>query len=245
MRKITAIILVLALLAALCACGEMNTINIDPAVSPNTITNMVPDPDPLPTDEALISGDWYTQQYGLIICLSLDAEGKYTIIRPSIDKKTAEGTWTLENELIYLDGAGKADFNVQGDQLDWIETGLVFTRDMPQVYAPGSAVSAKSGDLDGYWKSVYVKTGEAYVSADMLDDNTDIYIEGANVAMGGAMLLDTLAVFEFEDGALCLKLGENKDASAVKIELLDDGMMRLTVGSDDSAVIILEKRPQP
>ena len=243
MKKIAAIILVLALCAVLAACGEMNTINIDPAASPNTITNIVPDPETLPSEGNDLSGDWYAQQYGLIICLNLDAEGKYTMTLSSSDEKTAEGTWAVKDELIYLDGASAADFSIMKDQLEWIDAGLIFSREKPQVYVPGGIVSAKSGDFDGYWRAVYVNIGEAYVSADILDDNTDLYIEGSNVALGGAMLVDSLAKFELENGALSLNLGEDTDAIAITIELQDDGMLRLTVESDDPSVLILEKNP--
>ena len=245
MKKIAAIILVLALCAVLAACGEMNTINIDPAASPNTITNIVPDPEAPPAEGSGLSGDWYSQQYGLIICLSLDKEGKYVMTMPALDKKTAEGTWRLEDELIYLDDELIPDFSVEKDMLKWIDAEMIFSREMPEVYAPGNVVSARSGDLDGYWKSAYVKLGDADVSAQILDDNTDIYIEGSNVALGGAMLLDSLAKFEFEKGVLSLTLGENADATAIMIQLQDDGMLRLTVGSDGPSVLILEKNLLP
>lgn len=241
MKKISAIISVLLLTVLLCACGEQNTINIDPAVTPNTITNMVPDPEPLPSAEERLSGEWYTQQYGMIITMTLDAGGEYSISLAASQQKTAEGTWVLKDGSIFLDGDEEADLNVIDDQLLWIDSGLVFSRERPQVYSPGEAVRAEEGDLDGYWKVKYVKVSDSYVSAEILDDNTDVYIEGNNVALGGAIFGDALAEFTFEDGRLLLVNGEGENTMTIEIELLGDGNMRLTAASEDPVVLILER----
>ena len=229
MKKIAALLLALLLCIALCSCGEQNQINIDPAEQGNIITDLVPDPEPLPDSEEKLCGDWYALRYGLVIDLKLEEDGKYTLTVPSLDEKTGEGKWALKDVLIFLDGADTADFCVLEDGLDWIGTDIVFTRQMPQGYVPGDRKAAAAGGFDGYWKAEYVRMMDSYVPADMLDDNTDIYIEGTNVALGGAILGDVLAVFEEKDGALFLRLGEAEGSPEFTIELLEDGMMRLTV----------------
>ena len=77
--------------------------------------------------------------------------------------------------------------------------------------------------------------------AQALHEDTFVYIEGTNVALGGERFGDVIRVFSAADGALTLTEGE----ATISLQLQQDGFLRLTVAGPEPATLYLMPAPIP
>ena len=146
-----------------------------------------------------------------------------------------------------MDSEEQPSIYILGEELFWSTPGIYLSKEEQESYTPAPPLEAlKAGDLDGYWKSVYVDMDGAVVYADSVGDDTDIYIEGTQVALGGAMFGDVIMDFTLQENALILSEGEGDKAVKVTIQMQEDTLMRVTLeASGEKIVIILEPSEVP
>ena len=259
MKKLLAVLLVLTLLLALAACGEETPAPAredapdaaDPAPAPEAAPAEKPgegapaallEPvevpmleEPLLPAEARVPGDWYAQHQGAILLLHISEDGAYTLSFPGADLEESRGTWTVESNQLFLDGGETEPLLVLDESLLWESAGMVFTREMPQTYVPaGEFYDLQPGDLDGLWKCRFLGVGGLTVTAESMSDDTVLYIEGENVALGG-VFGDIPLAFAFEDGAMVARLDEGETKAVLTLRLQMDGVLRLSLETDGEA----------
>ena len=266
MKKLFVVLLALALLLALAACGEEP---LAPETGPTEPVEAVEPTEPAP-EEALggdapaallepveypkleepllpaasrVPGDWYALHQGAILCLSLSEDGAYTLSFPGTDLEESRGTWTVESNQLFLDSEGTEPLLVLDESLLWESAGKVFTREKPETYVPAELFyDLQPGDLDGLWICRFLGVGGLTVYAEAMSDDTVLYIEGENVALGGSFFGNVPLTFAYENGAATAALSEGDTLAALTLRLQQDGVLRLTVetgGPADSVVFYL------
>lgn len=194
-----------------------------------------PEYEPLPDEmkplAERIAGEWFADFAGLTVPLTLNDDGSYTLTLPGESPKT--GKWETADGLLLLDGnADDALVPVNG-VLRWESADLLFTREKQEGYVPAEVIAdAKEGAFDGWWKAQFVGIGEGTMLAQAMDEDTELYIEGTNLALSGARFGREIQTGAIADGALTFTAG----GATAKLELQTDGFLRLTL---DGAVLYL------
>ena len=186
---------------------------------------------PAGAEENPASGCWYADLNGLSITLTLSADGTYTFTDVVLPENDQTGAWELRDGFIYLDGNEYVPLSFNGSTLTQVDLGLLFTREKPRGYIPADIMSDAAVDMfAGYWKAAYADVNGTPVPVALLDDETDLYVDGHSAILGGPMLGDTQVKLTFENSALFC------DNEGVKAELLlqADGLLRLTVTGSET-----------
>ena len=194
--------------------------------------------DPLPESylplERRILGDWYGSYAGLTLIFTLAEDGSYALSAPGNTALT--GSWFLQDGVVLLDGNEENTLLPIDGALRFDALGILLTREQPKAYVPAELVGeTREGDFDGLWRARYVALGQGTVLAEALGDDAFVYIEGTNVALGGARFGNVIRVFAYENDALQLE----EDGRTVTIELQEDGYLRLTDVEEVSETIYL------
>ena len=175
-------------------------------------------------EETALTGVWYAEINGRPVQMELAEDGAYTLMFPGME--TLEGTWEEQGGYICMDSVQPPEITVLGDRLKWTGSPLFFSREETETYTPAEpAEKISEGYYIGYWKSAYVDVDGINVPALAMQDRTDLYIEGTSVILRAPALGDVLVRMTLENGALSGSSG----GADVKIELLQDGFLRLTV----------------
>ena len=178
-------------------------------------------------------GDWYAAPNGLPIQLTLNEDGTFALTDPLHD--ASSGAWEERDGYVYLTGEEKAILAYDGASLVLDDADLAFSRKQPETYAPAEpAAGAAPEDLAGYWQCRYVDAAGTALPADLVDDITDLYVEGHSAVLGGPAFGDVIVRMTWENGALTCE----QEGKQVRLELQEDGMLRLTVTGADGAVQI-------
>ena len=178
----------------------------------------------LPLSERVL-GDWFADQAGLMITLSLREDG-YTLSAPGTDPQA--GQWEEKDGMILLDGDQEGGLLVLDNALRMDALGLLFTREQPLTYVPADLVAdAPEGAFDGLWRAQFVAVGSGETAGTMLaeaaEEDAFVYIEGTNVALGGRRFGNVIRVFTPDGGGLTLP------EEGVTLGLQQDGFLRLTL----------------
>ena len=170
-----------------------------------------------------IRGDWFAFWEGLALKLTLNDDGTYSFVFPG--RETQKGAWAIHDGLVALDGS-EGDLIPLDDVLNWSAAGLLFTRNEPETFVPGEVITnAVEGAFNGYWKSQYVAVDGGTVFSSAIGEETDIYIEGTQVALGGPLFGDVIVEMKLQDGMLTYE----KDGMTVTLAVQQDSYLRLTV----------------
>ena len=189
-----------------------------------------------------LTGEWYASRYGAVITLTLNEDGTYSMAS-ALTAEPAEGTWTVEGSLIYLDGEDTPSAFAVGDGLRWTDENLLFSRERPApVYTPAEVIrkaerpaAASNMDLfQGYWVAQYAELNGETVLIDVLGFETDIYVEGKRAALGGELFGDVIADIRYSNSAYTCEAGGGK----LTLAMQQDGFMRLTLVTDEKTTVL-------
>lgn len=177
-------------------------------------------------------GDWYGILHGLTLVLTLQEDGTYTLIYPEVSKEPTQGTWVLDDGFMYMDGETLPSISVMREVLSWTVPAVLFEREAQETYKPAEVdTEAVPEDFSGYWESTYIDLDGALLRASELLDNTFIYIEGTNAALGGSIFKDVIAEFIFADAAMTYEETNGNMSIEIKMQLLEDGMLSVALTS--------------
>lgn len=207
---------------------------VEPTPEPTAEPTRPPKPEepayePLPEEYLPLSqrvlGDWFADQAGLMIALSLTEDG-YTLAVPG--QAPQAGQWEEQDGMILLDGDQEGGLLVLDNALRMDALGLLFTREQPLTYVPADLVAdAPEGAFDGLWRAQFVAVGSGETAGTMLaeaaEEDAFVYIEGTNVALGGRRFGNVIRVFTPDGGGLTLP------EEGVTLGLQQDGFLRLTL----------------
>ena len=184
-----------------------------------------PEYEPLPDEYKSLTerviGDWFADEAGLILTLTLS--------------EARDGQ-------LFLDGGEEAAITPVNGVLRFDALGLLFAREKPEGYVPGDLLSdVKEGSFDGYWKAQFVALGEGTVLAQAVDEDAKLYIDGLKAALGGQRFGSVIRDLTLENGTLTLKEGD----VTVTLALQNDGFLRMTLDGKEPATIYLMGLPVP
>ena len=263
MKKYWSFGLILILVFCLAACtGSKETTpepDAEPVETTDTPTTPAPTQEPaeelippepvempaMPEEKDTVLGSWYGLLEGGMIRLDLTDDMKYAVHFLNGEKADHEGTWTIADGLVTLDGEDKPTFSLtmDGESLYWHDAETVLSREEPGLYAPSELLKELDKDaFDGYWKSAYVALNGLVVPSELVGDSTDVYIEGTKAALGGPLFGDVVVTLEKDGNALVAKGGDGAEA---RFEMQEDLVIRLTLqsGADEPLVLYLFSEP--
>ena len=185
---------------------------------------------------AELAGDWFGELGGMVLKLSLNEDGSYAASFAARPDGAVNGTWTLEDGFVFLDGEAAPEICVWGpDSLEWTSFAVFLRREAPAVYTPAEPLADAAKELcAGCWRALYAGVDGAVLPAENIGCDTVLYVEGTDVALAGDFLGDTVLTASFADGALTWE-GEG---TALELRLQKDGFLRMTYTADGQSIDI-------
>ena len=217
---------------------------------------------PAMADDALL-GEWYLKtmkagetEYdaaaiGMAITMTLNADGTVAMMMP--DSETPEtGTWTLDGDQITVtinDSPASGPASAESITLAADGQEMIFTREAVSAITVAEVKAAESAEeFYGTWSLKFVEMeGRVMDVAALGETDSVVTISDATVeCTGEGTLSSVLSLMKldapvFEDGALSIKAAAdalNPDMTA-KAEMLEDGMVKLTVTSTSDMILYL------
>ena len=183
-----------------------------------------------------ITGLWYTEVEGMVVELTLNADGTYAVAIPAQPGESVTGAWAEKDGFLYFDGSDLPQINVLGtDVLKWIDYDAFLRREAPLIYAPADPLSDAPVELfTGYWRAQYVGVNGAMLFADTLGAQSAALIDGTTVALIGPLTGETVLETAYENGALTWAA----DGVSIALALQQDGFLRLTLATGQEAVTL-------
>ena len=209
---------------------------------------------PAVADEA-VTGEWYLksmkmgeQEYdaaamGVNIVMTLSEDGSLSMTMPD-SPEPATGTWTLDGDQITIDvDETPVSGTITAEAIELEQEGqvMVFTREAPVAITVADAKPAESAeDFYGQYTIAYVE-----MEGNLMDMSSLGYSTGLIIGEGTFEILPTndedmmaltigmlaLTPTEMEDGALKVASATNPEGVDGKIELLEDGMIKITANN--------------
>lgn len=175
-----------------------------------------------------ITGLWYTEVEGMVVELTLNADGTYAVAIPAQPGESITGAWAEKDGFLYFDENDLPQINVLGtDVLKWIDYDAFLRREAPlPIYTPAEPVADVPLEYyAGHWEALYVGVNGAMLFSDTLGSRTAALIDGTTVALVGPLTGETVLETAYADGALTWAA----DGVSVALALQQDGFLRLTL----------------
>ena len=186
---------------------------------------------------AEITGLWYTEVEGMVVELTLNADGTYAVAIPAQPGESITGAWAEKDGFLYFDGSDLPQINVLGtDVMKWLDYDAFLRRKAPlPIYTPAEPVADVPLEYyAGHWEALYVGVNGAMLFSDTLGSRTAALIDGTNVALIGPLTGETVLETAYENGALTWAEGE----VSIALALQADGFLRLTLTTGGEAVTL-------
>ena len=177
-----------------------------------------------------ITGLWYTEVEGMVVELTLNADGTYAVAIPAQPGESITGAWAEKDGFLYFDENDLPQINVLGtDVLKWIDYDAFLRREAPlPIYTPAEPVADVPLEYyAGHWEALYVGVNGAMLFSDTLGSRTAALIDGTTVALVGPLTGETVLETAYADGALTWAA----DGVSVALALQQDGFLRLTLAT--------------
>ena len=184
-----------------------------------------------------ITGLWYVEVEGMVVELTLNADGTYAVAIPAQPGESITGAWAEKDGFLYFDGSDLPQINVLGtDVLKWIDYDAFLRREAPlPIYTPAEPVADVPLEYyAGHWEALYVGVNGAMLFSDTLGSRTAALIDGTTVALVGPLTGETVLETAYADGALTWAA----DGVSIALALQQDGFLRLTLATDPETVTL-------
>ena len=177
-----------------------------------------------------ITGLWFAEVEGMVVELTLNADGTYAVAIPALPDASVTGAWAEKDGFLYFDGSDLPQINVLGtDVLKWIDYDAFLRREAPlPIYTPAEPVADVPLEYyAGHWEALYVGVNGAMLFSDTLGSRTAALIDGTTVALVGPLTGETVLETAYADGALTWAA----DGVSIALALQQDGFLRLTLAT--------------
>ncbi len=184
-----------------------------------------------------ITGLWYTEVEGMVVELTLNADGTYAVAIPAQPGESITGAWAEKDGFLYFDGSDLPQINVLGtDVMKWLDYDAFLRREAPlPIYTPAEPVADVPLEYyAGHWEALYVGVNGAMLFSDTLGSRTAALIDGTNVALIGPLTGETVLETAYADGALTWAA----DGVSIALALQQDGFLRLTLTAGEAPVTL-------
>ena len=244
MKKLTAMILTLALLICATALAE----------------------------SADFLGTWYLNELdfggsilapsvmGMDMIMEINEDGTALLSLEGEEGESQAATWTLEGDVLTMTVVTEGDEEVAEGEDTMTMTiqdgvlvaeeggmGLNFGREKveAEVYQPGAPVAdAADADYAGQWQATYMDMNGNYIQAALFAMELTVTVDESSMTLTGMYVFDNDALdITYVDGALTHEGKEDEMYGSIIGQLLDDGTMQLSflVEDGDPLVLIMEK----
>ena len=229
MKKMVIMLLALYMAVGLTACGNSGG---ETAETQEETAGVEPAEEFGPEDE--YAGAWYGVAGGMEMVLDLNADGSYVMTYAGGEET---GSWSLSDDGIVLDEDETATLTLEGTQLLWPGSNVCFSREPSAagIYTPAELLAGMDAEaFNGYWKSGFVEVAGAILTAESVNEVTDVYIEAPRAALGGPLFGDVIVDMTEENGTLVYAEGD----VSVTLALQEDGLMRMTLENGGEEMIL-------
>ena len=204
-----------------------------------------------------VTGEWYTNFYGMPITLTLDASGEYTMEMEVVGEEEEEpenGTWEFDGEAVIMDKGGDAEMSLAYDgetlyaEMDGME--MVFSRDpeaaagfVPAEIRTDAAIEEFAGDWTGTELSAFGMTAPLEM---MEVEKVELGIKENLVSftMAGGFMFGEWELSDLEgelkDGTLNFTVpaaDEYSEDTEWSARLHEDGMLSLAVTMMEEEIV--------
>ena len=188
-------------------------------------------------EAADVTGEWYGSLFGMVMTLTLNEDGTYTIEMDG--EEPDDGVWKLDGEELILDEDSDDGlvFAYDGESLYAEAEGIefLFTREPGEVFEAAPArTDAALEEFAGDWSCTLVSMMGMQMPPEMAEIEMSLSIEGETATMTLGLFGEPETVelpVTFADGALTLTIPadyEGGEDSVFTIQLLEDGSMSVT-----------------
>lgn len=261
MKRILSLTLVLLLILTMAACtGADKTSSEEPAtdapvtIAPTTMAPTTPaptvppseahvPPEPVeteaPDNRADFYGVWYGSYEGMTIRLELLEDMTY-VRHYALNTEDSTGSWEMNGDHAFLDGNETFYLAFTEEGLYWYGFELAMSREERADYVP--AELSEDVPLEayaGYWKSIFVDMDGVPVPSALLEEDTDLYIDGTMTALGGSIFGDVFLEMDYDEGVLHTEASENGQEGSIRLQLQNDGILRLTLELSGEEPLVL------
>lgn len=204
-----------------------------------------PEPDVQPTID--VTGDWYSDFYGILQVLTLNANGTYAMLSPEISDEAITGSWEMQDGAIVLDsGMLYQPITIENDTLVWtdlLSNRIVFTREQPET---GYTSTDPVTDLNdsaflGVWDAKFIADAsgialstEALGIVLTLSINADEIVFDMNTGNGPEQLK---IPYTIENGVLTFTMTHEGESTVVHLTMQSDGNLAMTMEGEENAGI--------
>ena len=185
-------------------------------------------------EAADVTGEWYGSLFGMVMTLTLNEDGTYTIEMDG--EEPDDGVWKLDGEELILDEDSDDGlvFAYDGESLYAEAEGIefLFTREPVEVFEAAPArTDAALEEFAGDWSCTLVSMMGMQMPPEMAEIEMSLSIEGETATMTLGLFGEPETVelpVTFADGALTLTIPadyEGGEDSVFTIQLMEDGTM--------------------
>lgn len=203
-------------------------------------------------EAAELTGEWYGSLYGIVMTLTLNEDGSYTLAMDSEDPES--GVWELDGSDLILDRGtdDEVTFAYDADEvslaMDLDGMAFLFTREPVAAFELAAArADATLEEYAGSWDCTLVSMMGMQLPPEEAEIEMSLVIEGesAQLTLGIFGEPETIdLVPAFADGALTLTIPasyEGEEDSVITFQLLEDGTMSATtLLFDEELIFVLE-----
>ena len=207
---------------------------------------------PAVADDIDVTGEWYASMMGIPVEMVLNADGTGVMIVSGQGETAA--TWTLEGDQITITANDSpASGTATADSIILAAGGIeyVFTREpVSAITIAEVKADAAAEDFYGDWSIAYMESDGMIMDISQLaelglafpnlrlSEGTVEFIASSEEDFYSAIFNMMSLVSTYADGALALASTAECASSTGSIELLQDGMLKVTLDMDSSPMIL-------
>lgn len=197
-----------------------------------------------------LTGEWYASFAGIPVTLTINADGTLSMTSPQ-GGEASPGTWTLEGDKLTLTIADSpATATVTADGIAMSESGmdLLFTREpIAAITIAEVKAGAAADEYYGVWTLAYMDADGMIIDPSSvgmvfpdvkLGEGTVEFVAASEDDLFAAMFNMMALTDTYEDGALILSATAAGASASGKVEMLEDGMIKLTLDSEDGPMVL-------
>lgn len=185
-----------------------------------------------------LTGEWYATMAGVEMVLNLAEDGSATFSMPALGN-TSSGIWTRDGDKITItieDSPAEAVYADGTITLGEGEASMVFTREKVEgIKLAEVNPAAAAEDFEGSWSIAYVGYGEMVVDASVSTEPLPgLVVENGAMKFTGESSMSQVfgenpLQLAYADGALSFSVALGETTYGIKLEMLADGMLAMTV----------------
>ena len=197
-----------------------------------------------------LTGEWYASFAGVPMTMTINADGTVTMSSPN-KQGSASGTWKLEGDQLSITENGStttATVSNEGIKLSSGGMDMLFTREpVAAITVAEVKTDAAAADFQGEWSMTYLEANGVIVDPSAVNmalpnvkigEGTIEFIPTSDKDMFAGIFNLLGLTCTYADGALTLTATTAGANAEGKVEMLTDGMIKVTLVNDGNPTIL-------